>query len=185
MYPYSGTIRTSTSFVPALDDRTPRMPFLALPPRVFAASRSDHFGRNVTVVLGMPLGGERGIRRGKVVVPGHYLVPITARASAPVRTSADRRFPIMSAATNPPHLFGAMGGDHVGRQVAILFVIPFGNERWVRRCEVSQLLTTKVAGLQEDSACGAPPLQLVQIQQACHTVLPHGIGPPVRGRLSM
>lgn len=105
-----------------IDYRLPRVPFCALPPDLPVRSRHEVTGRQISVLGGMPLGGQSRILGCQIIFANYCSFSGTERSVGLLhRPVADCHQPFMSLFAAPPDPLSVPIGNTVGVRGLFLF----------------------------------------------------------------
>ena len=128
--------RTAIAAMAAGDACLPLMSAGTAPPDLAAAAGGDIAWGEGAVLRGMPLSGENGVARGKVVLSGKDLLAGADGTACALHTGFDLGLPLMPLLTAPPGFVMAGGGELLRRQAAILCGMPLARKGWLGGGEV-------------------------------------------------
>ena len=127
---------TAIAAVAAGNAGLPLMSAGTAPPDLAAAAGGDIARGEGAVLRGMPLGGESGVARGEVILPGLHLPAGAHGTAGALHAGFDLGLPLVPLLTAPPGFVMAGGGELLRRQAAILCGMPLARKGWLGGGEV-------------------------------------------------
>ena len=143
---------------------------VADPPGLLTRIRSYISWSQPAVPCGVPFVGQGrvdGLERILIV----YRLTCTVRTSCPLVSVRNRGFPLMSFATNPPHLLSRKGRHIPWSQSAVFRRMPFFRKLGVNG------LQTRIIGNPFPTAVRATAA-VVPMSDICHPLMAFATGPP-------
>ena len=106
---------------PGIHRCLPLMALCAPPPDLAGAARGHGFRPERSIFGGVPLGGQKGVLAGQVVLVRMNFPACTHRTAAASYPGLDLSLPLMALFTDPPHLAVAAGQDLIRGECAVFW----------------------------------------------------------------